>query len=152
MRKDPRRFEGAVKNKTACEFNKLKMAAIECIPRIDYPMLILHGALDNVTLPRSSEVLFNTVATIENRKQLILLPGLRHEVTLGAITKYLFFKRYLMFIIVNSCKIFRERPPIGKEVISLAADFITRGSIGNFDKLVYGESSVVIDLQDKSVD
>ncbi len=80
LKKDSRRHDGAVKNKTACEFNKLKNVASECLALIDYPMLILHGSSDMVTLPCSSEQLFKNIATKDDRKQLILLPRLKHEV------------------------------------------------------------------------
>ena len=80
MRKDSRRFDGCVKNKSACEFNKLKHAATDSLPLIDYPMLILHEICDNVTLPSSSELVYKTIKTKDEQKQLHLIPKLKHEV------------------------------------------------------------------------
>lgn len=80
IHKDPNHITGPVMNKTGYELFLMTKAAFDAIPLITVPILCLHGATDNVTLPSGAQYTFDKAGTAADKKELVLFPGLKHEI------------------------------------------------------------------------
>lgn len=99
MKRDPRRNESFVTNKTAKELIQLIRLVKEEVPKITLPIYCIHGELDMIALKKSSEFVFENVGTSAENKHLMIMKNLKHEV-------------------------FNEPEPHGKESIMLVVNFI----------------------------
>ena len=79
IKKDPRRFEGDIMNKSAYELIKWIAAVKLEIPSLKMPFMCLHGQADKIALPKGSVYLMEHSSTDESQKNIFLLPNLRHE-------------------------------------------------------------------------
>ena len=79
IKKDSRRFEGDIMNKSAYELIKWIAAVKKEIPTLKVPFMCLHGEADKIALPKGSVYLMEHSSTDNSQKNLFLLPNLRHE-------------------------------------------------------------------------
>ena len=63
------------------ELIRLQKEVIPDLARIDAPILVAHGALDQTVRPRDARRLFDSVGTDSGRKRLILLKRSAHVAT-----------------------------------------------------------------------
>lgn len=101
MIRDPRRNESIVTNKTAKELIQLIGLVKEELPNISLPVYCIHGELDMIALKKSSEYIFEHIATPATDKHLMIIKNLKHEV-------------------------FNEPNPHGQESIKLVVDFVEK--------------------------
>ena len=79
LKKDPYRYPGEIKNKTAYELLKMLPLVKTAISNLSIPFLALHGAEDSIALPKGSEFLLEHSATPMEKKTLKIYPGYKHE-------------------------------------------------------------------------
>ena len=80
LKKDSRRYDGDIMNKTAYELIKMIIAVKVEVKTLNIPFLCIHGSLDKVALPKSSQFLIENSAIDETKKSVIYFPNSKHEI------------------------------------------------------------------------
>ena len=80
MKRDPYRGSTWLCNTTAKEGRKLQKFALEYIPKLNIPFIVLYGELDEICLPIGGTILMEKSATKSDHKRFEMLPGLKHDI------------------------------------------------------------------------
>lgn len=80
LKKDSRRFDGDIMNKTAYELIKMIIAVKVAVKSLNTPFLCIHGDNDKIALPKSSQFLVDTSPLDKNQKSVIFFPNCKHEI------------------------------------------------------------------------
>ena len=78
-KKDPRRYNGYVMNKTAYEVLSMTNSGTKNLGNITCPVLIIHGGDDEVCYPEGSKRTLHALGTSTDLKELIIFDGFKHE-------------------------------------------------------------------------
>jgi alpha-beta hydrolase superfamily lysophospholipase len=78
--KDARRYPGYIMNKSGYEVLKMIAASKEAAKAIKTPFMCLHGADDKICLVAGSDYFMKSTATLDDKKTLVIMPGLKHDV------------------------------------------------------------------------
>lgn len=84
-RKDSLEYHGKVRARTAKEIRDAVFAARLAMEKITVPILFVHSDSDGVALPEQVQVAFRSVATLEDKKDFIVLRGAPHRVLEHAV-------------------------------------------------------------------
>jgi alpha-beta hydrolase superfamily lysophospholipase len=122
MKRDPRRNDSFVTNKTAKELIQLIRLVKEEIPLINLPVLCIHGEDDMIALKKSSEFIFEHIGTTTSEdKHLKIMKNLKHEV-------------------------FNEPSPYGQECIMIVVDFIENEFLKTTVSVLSGSSGADVEI------
>jgi alpha-beta hydrolase superfamily lysophospholipase len=76
--KDPLVFTGKIPARMGAELIAAMNLAQSRLPGISLPVLLLHGAADRLAEPSGSQVMYDTIASLD--KELHFFPGCFHEI------------------------------------------------------------------------
>jgi alpha-beta hydrolase superfamily lysophospholipase len=80
LRRDPRRYDGYIMNRTALEIRKLTEETRFAVKEINYPFLCVHGGDDQVAQPEGSRYIYTNAKTAKAHKKITIFDGALHEV------------------------------------------------------------------------
>mmetsp|Transcript_19016 Transcript_19016/g.48551 ORF Transcript_19016/g.48551 Transcript_19016/m.48551 type:complete len:383 (+) Transcript_19016:232-1380(+) len=72
-------YVGKVYNRTGYEMLRLAESTSSLLSSVSFPFFVSHGGADELTSPTKSEELYSVAVTPENKKRIVIHPGLLHN-------------------------------------------------------------------------